>query len=176
MPLRVLFDTSFLSAMADRGSPVRQLPPGMKGTVNERLDYLFHRLDEQDAEIVIPALALAEALARNGASPHVVIPLLNRHARVRVAAFDQVAAIEFGTLFRDEASKWVHQDGSKSAIKFDNAIIAIAVVEGVSEIFADDDGLRRKAARKGIKASGFWDLPMPPEEPQGDMFPTKSDA
>ena len=113
MPLRVLFDTSFLSAMADPGSPVRQPPPGTKGTVSQRLDFLFQHLDEQDAEIVIPALALAEVLARGNASPDAVIPLLSRHARIRIVAFDQVAAIEFRVLFESEAPKWVHADGSK---------------------------------------------------------------
>ena len=48
----------------------------------------------------------------------------------------------------------MHADGSKAATKFDTAILAIAVVEGVSRIFSDDDGLCRKEVGSGIVAGG----------------------
>jgi len=48
--------------------------------------------------------------------------------------------------------------------------VAIAKVQGASTIYAADDGLIARAKRTGLAAPFLWELPLPPEEPQGNLW------
>jgi len=164
MPGRVLFDTNFLSALADRDAPVRARPAGVGGTVEARFSHLLLELDLAQVEVIVPAPALAEALCRSDASPNAVLPLLEDMSRVRIAAFDERAAIEFGEMFRGRTGETGPTTTGKVKFKFDLMILAIAKVEAVSTIYTDDEELQRRARAAGMKAVGFWELDLPRQQ------------
>lgn len=164
MPGRVLFDTNFLSALADKDVPVRNRPAGVDGTVKARFDHLLAELDLAQAEVIIPAPALAEVLCRSDASPNAVLPLLEDISRVRIAAFDERAAVEFGEMFRGRTGETGPSSAGKVKFKFDLMILAIAKVEVVSTVYTDDDELQKRARSVGMKAVGFWDLDLPRQQ------------
>lgn len=49
-------------------------------------------------------------------------------------------------------------------MKVDRQVIAIARVEGITRIYADDIGLVGFARRLGMDAFSTWDLPIPEQE------------
>jgi hypothetical protein len=50
---------------------------------------------------------------------------------------------------------------TKSAMKFDRQIVAIALVSGARVLFSDDDGVARFAAACGLAVKRVTDLPVP---------------
>ena len=57
-------------------------------------------------------------------------------------------------------------DISKSKIKFDRQIVAIAKAEGAHTVYSDDKDVHSYASRAGLKAYRTVDLDLPPEDPQ----------
>lgn len=55
-------------------------------------------------------------------------------------------------------------------LKFDRQIVAIAKVVGGTQIYSDDHGLKKVAERAGIDVVRLQDLPLPPEELQGNFL------
>jgi hypothetical protein len=50
---------------------------------------------------------------------------------------------------------------TKSAMKFDRQIVAIALVSGASVLYSDDDGVAKFAAGCGLAVKRVADLPVP---------------
>ena len=58
---------------------------------------------------------------------------------------------------------------SKTKIKFDRQIVAVAVVEGATAVYSDDKALRGYAVEAGMEAFDLPNLPLPPEDPQATL-------
>ena len=58
---------------------------------------------------------------------------------------------------------------TKSKVKFDRQIVAIAKAEEANTIYADDADIFTLAERAKIKAYRSRDLDLPPEDPQTAM-------
>ena len=59
---------------------------------------------------------------------------------------------------------------SWAKVKYDRQIVAIAAVARAEHIYSDDSDVRRLAKRAGIAVSGVADLPLPPENPNLNLF------
>lgn len=57
-------------------------------------------------------------------------------------------------------------DATKTKIKFDRQIVAIAKAEGAHTVYSDDDDVHNYAARADLNAFRTSDLELPPEDPQ----------
>jgi len=67
-------------------------------------------------------------------------------------------------------------DATKTKIKFDRQIAAIATVEGATADYSDDGDVRSYAREAGMDAYQPSDLPLLPEDPQQALrFDTKPD-
>jgi len=67
---------------------------------------------------------------------------------------------------------------TKSAMKFDRQIVAIALVSGARVLYSDDDGVATFAANCGLAVKRVADLPVPfsqgslqLEQPDSDVTP-----
>ena len=60
-------------------------------------------------------------------------------------------------------------DVTKTKIKFDRQIVAIAKAEGAHSVYSDDDDVHSYAQRAGLKVFRTADLDLPPENPQMAM-------
>ena len=161
----VVFDTSILLCILDENTAC-SVP-----RAKERVEYLIDRLSDDSEKIIIPTPALSECLVYAGPAGPGYLAALSKQAIFRIASFDERAAVEAAIRTYDARKrgqrKGGNSDASKSKIKFDRQIVA--VVEGATAIYSDDDDLRQYAIEAGLKAFGLADLPEPPQDPQAAL-------
>ena len=133
----------------------------------ERVRYLINRIAKDRGRILIPTPALGEFLVRT--DPESVasyLSLLERARGLRIAPFGSRAAVEFSDmqrqLLRERGRPKLRDLETRAKAKFDQQIVAIARVEGVTTIYSDDEGLAGYARRFGLEVEGIADLKMPP--------------
>lgn len=171
----VVLDAAILMLLidADAPAPTDHSTGAPVNRCRERLEYLVKRFESEAIKALVPTPALAEVLVRASSAGPAIVEELSRLAVLRIVPFDTRAAIEFACMTREAIDAGDKKDGSMESwakVKFDRQIIAIARVEGAQEIYTDDAGLRRFAQRFGFKVVGIVDLPLPPEDPQIDLF------
>jgi len=173
----VVFDTSILLLVLDSGAKAPIDPEtGMSvEKAAQRIEYLIESLASQKETIVIPTPVLSEVLVHSGEAMEAYLDTLNGQAVFRVAPFDQKAAIEAALSLRDAIKRGGHRvdaanpDATKTKIKFDRQIVAIAKAEGAKVIYSDDSDVHNYAARAGLETYRTSDLGLPPEDPQHSM-------
>lgn len=167
-------DASVLLLMFDPNSGVPRGADGLPvDRCKERIEYLVERLSKAGGRLLIPTPALSELLVHAGAAgPEWLARLRNKRA-IQIVPFDEVAAIECAALARDRAAR--RSTSPRAKAKFDEQIVAIASFHRATEIYSDDDDIRRLAP-KGVEVVGIEHLPLPPESAQGDLkFDTPTD-
>ncbi|PZR81526.1 MAG: hypothetical protein DLM68_17670 [Hyphomicrobiales bacterium] len=160
----VVFDASILLFVFDENTP-SSVP-----RAKERVEYLIDQLSAAGEKIVIPTPALSECLVHAGPAGPDYLTILGKQSCFRVASFDERAAVEaavrtFQARQRGQR-KGGNPDASKTKIKFDRQIAAVAAVEGATAVYSDDSDLREYAREAGMDAYQLSDLPLPPEDPQ----------
>lgn len=144
-----------------------------------RIDFLVQSLSKSKDRILIPTPVLAEVLV--GAGPSRIPELVARIEKLaafRVASFDQVAAVELALLKespKNKAPSTLTPVQTKAKLKFDRQIVAIAKVNSASAIYSDDDGLCNVCANNGLKTVRTWELELPPEAAQRELFGRSDD-
>lgn len=163
----VVFDASILLFVFDENTP-SSVP-----RAKERVEHLIDNLSKAGEKIVIPTPALSECLVHAGPAGPEYLAILGKQACFRVASFDERAAVEAAARTFDARRRGQPKGGdpaaSKTKIKFDRQIVAVAVVEGATAVYSDDAALRGYASEAGMDAYGLSDLPLPPEDPQTDL-------
>jgi hypothetical protein len=138
----------------------------------ERVQYLIETLSKAGEKIIIPTPALSECLVHAGQAGPEYLNIIGKQACFRVASFDQRAAVE-AAIRTHEARRRGQRSGNseatKTKIKFDRMIIAIATVENATAVYSDDGDVISYAREAGMDAYRLSDLPEPPEDPQGVM-------
>ena len=141
----------------------------------ERVEYLIDSLNNDQQKIIIPTPVLSEVLVYAGTAMQKYLQILNSQAVFRIAPCDQKAAIEAALAHRDALDRGhlridtANPDATKTKIKFDRQIVAIAKSEGAELVYSDDDDVIGYAERAGLKAYRTRDLEPPPEDPQTAM-------
>ena len=160
----VTFDASILLFLFDENTP-SSVP-----RAKERVEYLIDRLTEAGEKIIIPTPALSECLVYAGPAGPDYLTILSKQSCFRVASFDERAAVEAAVRTYQARQrgqrKGGNPDASKTKIKFDRQIVAIATVEAATAVYSDDADVIRYAHEAGIEAYRLSDLPLPPEDPQ----------
>ena len=173
----VVFDTSFILLVLD---PLAKAPldPSTGMTVTkptERVEFLIKNLSSSREKIIIPTPVLSEVLVYAGAATEKYLETLNTQSTFRIVPFDQKAALEAAIATRDALDRGglrvdaANPDATKTKIKFDRQIVAIAEAEGAHSIYSDDGDVHNYAERAGLKAYRTADLDLPPEDPQMKM-------
>lgn len=171
----IVFDASVLLLLL---AP-EALPPSDPRTgqpverCKERLDHLIATFERQRQKVIIPTPVLSEILVHAGEAGPAYLDVLGSSARFKIVPFDTRAAVELAALTREAIDQGDKRSGSTAPwakIKFDRQIIAIARVEGAAAIYSDDAELARLAHRLGIEVVGVADIPLPPPDPQSELF------
>jgi len=136
---------------------------------------LIGNLSADKEKIIIPTPVLSEVLVHAAAAMQTYLEILNGQAAFRIAPFDQKAAIEAALAMSDAIRRGGHRvdaanpDVTKTKIKFDRQIVAIAKAEGAHSVYSDDEDVHRYATQAGLKAHRTCELDLPPEDPQANL-------
>jgi predicted nucleic acid-binding protein len=166
MSRRVVIDTSILAWVVDPGTALPAPPAGSTGDAAGRLRHLVDTLDEERAELLIPAPVLAEIFSVARRDHAAILADLTGRRRVLVLPFGEREAIECGFMLRDALLPTARAGRERQLVKFDAQIVAIAKTAGADTIYTTDGGVARMAERAGLTAPDLWALPMPPADQQ----------
>jgi len=179
----VVFDSSVLLLVLDPNAK----PPNDPTTgqpldkAAERIEYLIENLTANKEKIVIPTPVLSEVLVHAGDAMQPYLDILNGQSAFRIASFDQKAAIEAALAMSDAIKRGGHRvdaanpDATKTKIKFDRQIVAIAKAEGAHAVYSDDADVHSYAKHAGLDAYRTADLDLPPDDPQQSLDFENSD-
>ena len=173
----VVFDSSILLLVLDPNTkPPKDNATGQPlNKATERIEYLIKTLTDKKGKIVIPTPVLSEVLVHAGDAMQPYLNILNDRAAFRIVPFDQKAAIEAALAMSDAIKRGGHRvdaanpDATKTKIKFDRQIIAIAKAEGAHAVYSDDADVHSYAKHSGLDAYRTIDLDLPPEDPQQSL-------
>lgn len=164
----IAVDASVLLHLIDPDLPV---PPRPDGTVpdrcQERLKHLIEQSSKNGDRLLIPTPALAEALVNAGDAGPAWIAALNGQRSVRIAPFDEKAAVECAALALARSKR--RGATTRNKAKFDEQIVAIAVAEQAELLLSDDQDIQ-KLSPPHLEVKGIGDLDLPPEDRQGRLF------
>lgn len=136
----------------------------------DRIEHLIDKLAKAKAKIIIPTPSLAEVLVRAQEGAPERLRILKSSKHFKIVPFDERAAVEFAaTQTSRQAIGTKSPSASRTKAKFDDQIVAIAAVEGVKEIYSDDNDITKLAGTR-MKVIGMSGLPLPPQVAQTDIF------
>ena|GEM_PF-6834269 len=116
---------------------------------------------------MIPTPSLAEVLVRAEKAAPTYLTELTRSKHFSVKDFDVLAAVEHAEIQRKRlASKLIPRSATRNKAKFDDQIVAISRVAGVTTIYTNDGDIKKLAMFLGVTTIGIKDLPLPPESSQ----------
>jgi hypothetical protein len=168
----VAFDNTILSVLL---FPDAELQEGPDATpverARERVNALVQEIADGGEQVLVPSPALAEVLATPDCDMEEVLSTLRVSAFIRIGDFDQRAAVELATRLRAAVAKGDIREGlktTKTKMKFDRQIVAIALTNGVRVLYSDDDGVRKFGEGSGLKVKRTSELPIPAV--QQDLF------
>jgi hypothetical protein len=141
-----------------------QHDPFVAVVCRRRTPRLVGELEHARERVLVPAPALAEVLVTEGADVQDVLATLRGSAFIGIGDFDERAAAELAMRLRAAIKAGDAREGckiAKSAMKFDRQTVAIALVNGASALYSDDDGVRTSAQSCGLPVERVSDLPVP---------------
>jgi|ERR1700691_238913 len=124
----------------------------------------MQELEAAKEQVLVPAPALSEVLVTEGVHVQDVLTTLRVSAFIRIGDFDERAAVELAMRLRAAIQSGDPRQGmriTKSAMKFDRQIVAIALVGGARMLYSDDDAVERFASSCGLATKRVVDLPVP---------------
>ena len=173
----VVLDTSVLLLLLDpNAKPPNDPSTGAPlGQAAARIEHLIDTLTTANEKIVIPTPVFSELLVLAGDAAPKYVQRLNGTSAFRIAPFDQKAAIEAAIMHRDALRRGstridaAKPDTTRTKIKFDRQIVAIAKTEGARIVYSDDEDVISYAKKAGLDALRTADLDRPPVDPQQAM-------
>lgn len=172
--MTVTIDTNILLFLLNDKTPAPIDPKTGIATdkCSERVDYLIATLAKSKEQIIIPTPVLSEALVHAPDAAPTYLNLIQKQKYLRLADFNQLAAIETSCMLADAYRSGVKQvDGEpRSKFKFDTMIFAIAKLSDSRIIYSNDRGIKKLGQRYCIDVLGIEELPLPPEPKQMDIF------
>lgn len=168
----VVLDATFLLLLLN---PNARVPGDASGVPivksKERIDLLIRELNANKTHILVPTPALAEILIEAGNGFQDFLDKINKQSVFEVVPFDEAAAIEVSIMARTgPGKKKADKNTTYAKLKYDRQIVAIARVRGATAIYSDDLDIKSICNGGPIKVVGLADLPLPPENPQPDLF------
>ena len=111
----------------------------------ERVNALVQEIADGGEQVLVPSPALAEVLATPDCDMEEVLSTLRVSAFIRIGDFDQRAAADLATRLRAAVARGDIREGlktTKTKMKFDRQIVAIALTNGARVLYSDDHGVR----------------------------------
>ena len=167
----VSFDASILVYVIDAkaNAPIDQATGAPVDRCQERVTYLLKRLQDSGDKIIIPTPALAEVLVKAGKNGPELLRIINSSKFFKIVPFDERASVEFAAVQIERASAGQRSSTTpKTKAKFDDQIVSISAVEGAEEIYSDDSDVAKLAGTR-FRTTKIVELPLPPEDPQGNL-------
>ncbi|MEX2264762.1 MAG: hypothetical protein WD696_22600 [Bryobacteraceae bacterium] len=161
----VAFDNTILSVLLFPDAEVNEGPDARPvERARERVTALVQEIADAGEQVLIPAPALAEVLATPDCDVDEVLSTLRGSAFIRIGDFDQRAAVELALRLRAAVAAGDIREGvatTKTRMKFDRQIVAIALTNGARILYSDDDGVRKFGEGSGLKVKRTSELPIP---------------
>jgi len=173
--LNAAIDASILIYIFDEDAPAPTSTTTGKPVpfCRERVEHLIETLQRDKVKIIVPTPALAEALVRAQEGAPERLRLLGSNKHIRIAPFDQKAAVEYAAVQAGRIASGQRPLGTPRAkAKFDEQIIAIAAAENATVIYSDDADIKKGAGSR-FRVVGIEELPLPPENEQPTLFDQK---
>lgn len=161
--MRILVDANFLIYLLDR----RQGGTIIDQDRRTKLHDLLAQVDKTRGSILIPTPVLAEYLTNARAAGPAITAGLQRHRRIRIVPFDEVAGQEAALLHRAAWDAGGHKraplpkEADWQQIKVDWQVVAIAKVHA-ARIITNDGQLSRLAEASGVQVDLLDAMPLPP--------------
>lgn len=117
--------------------------------------WLFQELDDTNAQVIVPSVALAEYLVPFDPKKHadVVAPLAKRFI---IAPFDVKCAALAARLFVEgKEDREMSVENARNLLKADSLIIATAAVNGARLFYSEDEQCRKLAERANLTAKAL---------------------
>jgi hypothetical protein len=170
----VIFDSNFLLLLLDPDADIPTDPATGRPLTRakERLEHLIARLSQQREVIGIPTPVMAEVLVHAGPAGPQYLAIIGNSSGFRILPFDLRAAVEVAVMTANAIASGDKKGGSAAPwqkVKIDRQIAAIGKVEGASTLYADDRDVVRLAKTVGLATVSSWELPLPPDDPQGNL-------
>jgi predicted nucleic acid-binding protein len=166
----VAFDNTFLTLVLNPNSQ-----PGINpatGTIvshfRQRIEALIDKLSNEKHHIIIPTPCLAESLIR-AQDIQKIFETISAFSAIRFAPFDVKSAIELAEITQNAKAQGLPTVGTKTEVKFDRQIVAVAKANGAKTFYTDDSSQSNFAATAGLSVKHSWDLDLPPEYAQRDI-------
>jgi hypothetical protein len=177
----VAFDTGMLSLALHQTARFPVDPStGFEVTKpKQRIERLVSELSKDKATIVIPAPAFAEFLVVVEEAGPEYLRKINKSARFDIEPFDTLAAVEAAAMFRAfkaGGDKRGGATGDWQKIKVDQQIIAVARTRNAVCLYSSDPGVIAICKAAGMASVAVWELPLPDDDGQGELFPPDDGA
>lgn len=143
--------------------------PRLKGDRRAKLDYLVQELQKRRTKILIPTPALTELMVRAGKAREEIHQKLSGTSAFQIIPFDSRAAMECALLLEEALDAGGKRQLTKSKIKFDWQIVAIAASHDATVIYSDDGDIARYGKRANLDVIKTDDLPLPASALQGSL-------
>jgi hypothetical protein len=131
----------------------------------ERIEWLIEELDQHNEKILIATPVLSEVLTvLDLAEQAKMVHELESQSCFQISGFGKRAAIEAAIRTRKAILQGDKREGIESAwqkVKVDRQIVAIAAVEGASQIYSTDKDIHAHATLWGIQPQHISDIPAP---------------
>lgn len=137
----------------------------------ERIESLIDDISAKQGTVIVPAPALAECLCSTD-SAEAYLEVLSGYSSIDVFPFDKKAAFELSQIMRKAdlaGDKRSGESGNWQHVKMDRAIVAIAVVNGATTLYSDDNRQSNFARMAGLAVIHTWDLPISEKWAQGHL-------
>lgn len=122
-----------------------------------RAKWLFQSLEDEDSQIIVPAVALSEYLTKVGQG-HQKDVIASLATRFIIAPFDVKCVALAATLFSEgQGIVTKGRKGNRSMLRADSLIIATAACQGASAFYSGDANCRKLAER--VPRLEVFDLP-----------------
>lgn len=168
----VAFDNTILSLLLFPDAELQAGPDAAPvERARERVNALVQEIAEAGEQVLVPSPALAEVLATPDCNMEEVLSTLRVSAFIRIGDFDQRAAVELAIRLRAAVAAGDIREGlktTKTMMKFDRQIVAIALTNGARVLYSDDDGVKKFGEGSGLKVKRTSELPIPAI--QQDLF------
>jgi hypothetical protein len=148
----VVYDTSVLIDLFNLN---------LKGDRRLKLDGLQADLVKSRTKIIIPAPAYAEFMTRTDKARDQYIALIQGKSVFKVEPFGDRAALECSIMLGQALSAKERRAITKTKLKFDWQIVAVAKALSVSNVYTSDPDIVRCAKHAGLTATMIDDLPIP---------------
>lgn len=159
--MAVVFETSILIDLFN---------PNLKDKDRKaKLENLVIELQKKHTKILIPTPSLTELMVRAGKAREKIYQTLSGKSSFKIVPFDSKAAMECSLLLEEALDKNGKRQISKSKIKFDWQIVAIAAVHNSTIIYSDDNDIARYGKRAKIEVMKIDDLPLPESARQQNL-------